>query len=109
MLTRNVWGMLGRVGILGEVGVEYKRWSSKTVANSDTTGVMRVNNGGLSKVQIRMLTVDVAQQVKFGQGTDFQPWLIPLWLDFHVISPPSNRTNYPDIGVQFGGGAEYRT
>ena len=68
-----------------------------------------MSNCGLSKVQIRMLTVDVAPQVKLGQGTDFQPWLIPVWLDFHVISPPSNRTNYLDIGVQFVGRAEYRT
>ena len=109
MLTRNVWRMLGRVGILVEIGVEYKGWISKTVANSDATGVMRVSNCGLSKVQIRMLTVDVAPQVKLGQGTDFQPWLIPVWLDFHMTSPPSNRTNYLDIGVQFVGRAEYRT
>lgn len=108
MLTRDVWGMLERVGILGEIGVEYKRWSSKTVANSDTTGVTGVSNGGLSKVQVTMLTVDVAPKIKFRQGTDFQPWVIPVGLDFHVISPPSNQTNYLDIGVQFGAGAEYR-
>lgn len=108
MLTRDVWGMLEKVGILGEIGVEYKRWSSKTVANSDTTGVTGVSNGGLSKVQITMLTVDVAPKIKFRQGTDFQPWLIPVGLDFHVISPPSNQTNYLDIGVQFGAGTEYR-
>lgn len=108
MLTRDVWGMLEKVGILGEIGVEYKRWSSKTVANSDTTGVTGVSNGGLNKVQVTMLTVDVAPKVKFRQGTDFQPWVIPVGLDFHVISPPSNQTNYLDIGVQFGAGTEYR-
>jgi hypothetical protein len=42
------------------------------------------------------------------QGTDFQPWIIPVGLDFHVISPPSNQTQYLDIGVQFGAGVEYR-
>lgn len=108
MLTRDVWGMLERVGILGEIGVEYKRWSSKTVANSDTTSVTGVSNGGLSKVQVTMLTVDVAPKVKFRQGADFQPWIIPVGLDFHVISPPSNQTTVLDIGVQFGAGAEYR-
>lgn len=108
MLTRDVWGLAEKVGILGEIGVEYKRWSSKTVANSDTTGVTGVSNGSLSKVQVTMLTVDVAPKIKFRQGTDFQPWLIPVGLDFHVISPPSNQTNYLDIGVQFGAGGEYR-
>jgi hypothetical protein len=108
MLTRDAWGLAEKVGILGEIGVEYKRWSSKTVANSDTTGVTGVSNGVLSKVQVTMLTVDVAPKVKFRQGTDFQPWVIPVGLDFHVISPPSNQTNYLDIGVQFGVGAEFR-
>ena len=108
MLTRDTWGMLDRVGILGEIGVKYKRWSSNTVATSDTTGVTRVSSGGLSKVQVTMLTVDVAPKVKFRQGTDFQPWIIPVGLDFHVISPPSNQTNYLDIAVQFGAGVEFR-
>ncbi len=108
MLTKDLWGMMKGIAVLGEIGVEYKRFSSKTVANSDTTGVTGVSNAGLSKVQVTMLTVDVAPKVKFRQGTDFQPWIIPVGLDFHVISPPSNQTNYLDIGVQFGAGAEYR-
>jgi len=109
MLTRDAWGLAEKVGILGEIGVEYKRWSSKTVANSDTPGVTGVSNGNLTnKVQVTMLTVDIAPKVKFRQGTDFQPWVIPVGLDFHVISPPSNQTNYLDIGVQFGAGAEFR-
>ena len=55
-----------------------------------------------------MLTVDVAPKVKFMQGTDFQPWIIPVGLDVHMISPPWNQTAVLDIGVQFGAGAEYR-
>lgn len=55
-----------------------------------------------------MLTVDIASKVKFMQGSDFQPWIIPVGLDFHVISPPSNQTTVLDIGVQFGAGAENR-
>jgi hypothetical protein len=108
MLTHDMWGMLKEVGIVGEIGVEFKRWNSNTVANSDTSGVTGVSTGGLSKVQMTMLTVNVAPKVKFMQGSDFQPWVIPVGLDFHVISPTSSQTNYLDIGVQFGTGAEYR-
>jgi len=108
MLTKDVWGMMQGIGVVGEIGVEYKRFSSKTVANSDTKTVTGVSSGGLAKTQVTMLTVDVSPKVKFRQGTDFQPWIIPVGLDFHVISPPSNQTNYLDIGVQFGAGAEYR-
>ena len=109
MLTKDLWGMMKGIAILGEIGVEYKRFSSETVANSDTPTVTGVSNGNLlNKVQVTMLTVDVAPKVKFMQGTDFQPWIIPVGLDFHVISPPSNQTTVLDIGVQFGAGAEYR-
>jgi hypothetical protein len=108
MLTRDLWGMMKGIGVVGEIGVEFKRFNSQTVANSDTATVTGVSNAGLNKVQLTMLTVDVAPKVKFMQGHDFQPWVIPVGLDFHVISPPSNQTQYLDIGVQFGAGAEYR-
>lgn len=108
MLTRDMWGLTKNIALLGEIGVEFKRFNSETVANSDTTDVTGVSSGGKSKMQITMLTVDVAPKVKFMQGSNFQPWVIPVGLDFHVISPPSNQTNHLDIGVQFGAGAEYR-
>ena len=108
MLSRDMWGMMKNIAVLGEIGVEFKRWDSSTVANSDTTTVTGVSTGGLSKVQMTMLTVNVSPKVKFMQGSDFQPWVIPVGMDFHVISPPSNQTQYLDVGVQFGTGAEYR-
>lgn len=108
MLSKDFWGMMKSIALVGEIGVEFKRFDSQTVANSDTRTVTGVSNGGLSKVQVTMLTVDIAPKVKFMQGTDFQPWIIPVGLDFHVISPPSNQTTYLDIGAQFGAGAEYR-
>ncbi|MBI5315074.1 MAG: outer membrane beta-barrel protein [Nitrospirae bacterium] len=110
MLTKDVWGMMKNIAVVGEIGVEYKRWNSNTVANSDTGSVpvTGVSTGGTTQVQLTMLTVSVSPKVKFMQGSDFQPWVIPVGLDFHVISPPSNQTQYLDIGVQFGAGAEYR-
>ena len=114
MLTKDLWGMMPGVALVGEIGLEFKRWTSANVANGDTQlgggpgGVTGVSNGGLAKVQLTMLTASVAPKVKFRQGTDFQPWVIPAGLDIHVISPTSSQVNYLDIGVQFGGGAEYR-
>jgi len=105
MLTHNMWGMLKEVGIVGEIGVEFKRWNSSTVANLDSA---LGGATGPAKVQVTMLTVNVAPKVKFMQGNNFQPWIIPVGLDFHVISPTSSQINYLDIGVQFGTGAEYR-
>ena len=104
MITKDLWGMLPGVALVGEIGLEFKRWNSSSVMNLDS-----VFNGGIpAKTQMTMLTASVAPKVKFRQGTDFQPWIIPGGLDFHVISPTSSQTNYLDIGVQFGGGFEYR-
>ena len=103
MITKDLWGMLNGVALVGEIGLEFKRWSSSSVANGEA-----LIGGGPAKVQMTMLTASVAPKVKFRQGTDFQPWVIPAGLDFHVISPTSSQVNYLDIGVQFGGGAEYR-
>ena len=44
----------------------------------------------------------------FMEGSRFRPWIIPVGLDFHVISPPSNETTVLDIGAQFAVGAQYR-
>jgi hypothetical protein len=104
MLTKDLWGMAKSIALVGEVGMEFKRWNSSSVVNGEAL----VGNTTPAKVQMTMFTVSVAPKVKFMQGTDFQPWLIPAGLDFHVISPTSSQINYLDIGVQFGGGAEYR-
>ena len=111
MLTRDLWGMMKGIGLVGEIGVEFKRFNSKTATSVVPTAVNAVagpTDNATSKIQVTMLTVDIAPKVKFMQGTDFQPWIIPVGLDFHVISPPSNQTTVLDIGVQFGAGAEYR-
>ena len=101
MVTRDLWGMMNGVAVVGEIGLEFKRWNS-----SGAPSLAGLESP--AKVQLTMLTVSVAPKVKFRQGTDFQPWVIPAGLDFHVISPTSSQVNYLDIGVQFGGGAEYR-
>lgn len=101
MITKDLWGMLPGVALVGEIGLEFKRWDSRPSLGLATLA-------GPAKVQMTMLTASVAPKVKFRQGTDFQPWVIPGGLDFHVISPTSSQINYLDIGVQFGGGFEYR-
>lgn len=111
MLTRDVWGMMKNIAVVGEIGVEYKRFNSKAATSVVPTAVNNIAAGtdnATAKIQVTMLTVDIAPKIKFMQGSDFQPWVIPVGLDFHVISPPSNQTQYLDIGAQFGAGAEYR-
>ena len=115
VLSKDAWGMLSKTWVLGEVGVEFKRWNSRTVTvavPSTCAGALGGAAPGCSvrndTVELTMLTVDIAPKIKFMEGSRLRPWIIPLGLDFHVISPPSNATTVLDIGVQFGAGLEYR-
>ncbi|MDX1412068.1 MAG: hypothetical protein R3351_07910 [Nitrospirales bacterium] len=113
VLSRDAWGMMSGTWVLGEIGVEYKRWNSEEVAQAVPTTCAAAGIGTCSvelkkKVQLTMLTVDVAPKIMFMEGSRFRPWIIPVGLDFHVISPPSNDTTVLDIGVQFAVGAQYR-
>jgi hypothetical protein len=112
VLSKDVWGMMSKTWALGEIGVEFKRFNSNTVtvAVPSTCAAAGIPTCSIrsDKVQITMLTVDVAPKIKFWEGERLRPWIIPVGLDFHVISPPSNATTVLDIGVQFGAGLEYR-
>ncbi len=118
VLTRNVWDLWPGTWVLGEIGVEFKRFKSKRVtqavpstcalADADIGAGLGCTVETKKRVQITMLTVDVAPKIMFMEGSRFRPWIIPVGLDFHVISPPSNDTTVLDIGVQFGVGAQVR-
>jgi hypothetical protein len=105
LLARNFWGLLKGASAFGEINVDYKWLESArtTVAAPALLGDTTPN-----KVNVTMLTVSVAPKIKFNDGKAFRPWIIPAGLDVHVISPPSNRTQYLDVGVQFAAGVEYQ-
>jgi opacity protein-like surface antigen len=102
VLSKNVWGGMDKTWVLGEIGVQFNRLGSKTV-----DGGVSALSGTPAKTQLTMVTIDVAPKIKFMEGSALRPWIIPVGLDIHVISPPSNQTQYLDIGVQFGAGVEY--
>ena len=112
VLSKDVWGMMSKTWAIGEIGVEYKRLNSKTVtvavpSTCSLTTPPVCPGVTTNNVPITMLTVDIAPKIKFLEGSQLRPWIIPIGLDFHVISPPSNTTTVLDIGVQFGAGLEY--
>jgi len=114
VLTRNVWDLVPGTWVLGEIGVEFKRFNSENVTQAvpSTCGAAIPSSGCTvetnKKIQLTMLTVNVAPKIMFMEGSRFRPWIIPVGLDFHVISPPSNDTTVLDIGVQFAVGAQVR-
>jgi hypothetical protein len=113
VLSKDTWGMMSGVWATGEIGLQFNRLASKTVTSAVPTVTALAGTplgGGTTpaNTQLTMVTIDVAPKLKFMEGSAFRPWIIPIGLDIHVISPPSNQTQYLDVGVQFGGGFEYR-
>ena len=104
VLSNNVWGFLPKTSVLGEIGVEYRRFDSNRVIQATSA---LLGAPASTKVQLTMLNVSVSPKIKFNEGSPLRAWIIPVGLDFIVISPPSDDTTYLDVGVQFAGGLEY--
>jgi hypothetical protein len=103
VLSKNIWGAMDKTWAMGEIGVQFNRISSHTVSG----GVTPLTGSSPAKTQLTSVTIDVSPKIKFMEGSAFRPWIIPVGLDIMVISPPSNQTQYLDVGVEFGVGAEY--
>jgi opacity protein-like surface antigen len=54
-----------------------------------------------------MLRVSAAPKIKFMGGSKLRPWIIPLGIDFNIISPPSDAVTVLNTGMQFGAGIDY--
>lgn len=106
VISKDLWGMLSETWVLGEIGVEYKRWNSKTVRSA--TNVLTGIGEERTKLQLTQLTVSVSPKILFLEGSRIRPWIIPVGLDFHVISPPSGDVTVLDYGAQFAVGAQVR-
>lgn len=55
-----------------------------------------------------MLTMGVAPNLKFSEGSEIHPWVIPIGLGFHVNGPLLHQVQYWVICVQYGAGFEYQ-
>lgn len=111
VLSKDVWGGMDKTWVIGEIGLQFNHINSSRVNNAAGSIATHVLTGTTAadpqKVQLTLVTIDVAPKIKFMEGSAFRPWIIPIGLDIHVMSPPSNRTQYLDLGLQFGGGFEY--
>lgn len=91
--------------LLGEIFVDYNKFSNKKVANA--IDVVVSSNSTKQEVSVSELAVIIAPKYRFDGMGKFRPWIIPAGLAFMVNSPPSNTTNYLDVGYHAGLGAEY--
>ena len=124
LLSRDTLGLLPGTWALAELGLEFRNLGAETthfvgpVAECLLVDAVKQqlkvpSAGPLNCTAVRgqenlmMLTVSAAPKLKFNEGGKLRPWLIPAGLDLNVVSPPSDSTNYLDIGVQFAGGLDY--
>ncbi len=78
-------------------------------ANGGTGGAVTgaAGTGACDSVTVSQFSLTAAPKIKFLKGSKFRPWLIPIGLGLHVISPPSNGVTVLNPGMMFGAGAEY--
>lgn len=95
----------GSATLLGEVSVEYAKFSAKKVRQ--TTSAL-LGGTADTEVAVSSLQVLIAPKLRFDtMGGKVRPWVIPAGLAFIVNSPPSDDTTYLDIGYHIGAGVEY--
>ena len=90
--------------LLGEIFVEYSRFSKKTVLQTTSALLGGTNT---SDVHVTELNVTIAPMVRYDGWKVVRPFFIPIGLAFLVNSPPSNDTTYLDIGLHFAGGLDF--
>lgn len=97
---------LGPGSVIGEIMLDYARFSKKQVRQTTSALLAGTNN---SEVTVSEFMAVVAPKYRFDgiAGGKIRPWIIPIGLAFMVNSPPSNDTNYLDIGYHLGAGVEY--
>ncbi|MBW7957053.1 MAG: outer membrane beta-barrel protein [Deltaproteobacteria bacterium] len=97
--------------LLGEIMLDYSRFSEKRVTQTTTTllELDGVGTHNTKEVTVSELIVAIAPKYRFdriGSGK-VRPWIIPAGIAFMVNSPPSDDTTYLDIGYHLGAGIEY--
>ncbi len=136
-LTDDVWGMMANTEVDAELMFEYKNFGAKGFKNAAVSSALKAQPGGQTNnnplctlinlaanggtgsvtgaagqgscdsVTVSQFTVTAAPKIKFMKGSKFRPWLIPVGLGIHVVSPPSNGVTVLNPGMMFGTGAEY--
>jgi opacity protein-like surface antigen len=136
-LTDDVWGMMANTEVDAELMFEYKNFGAKGFKNAAVSNALKAQPGGQTNnnplctlinlaanggtgsvtgaagqgscdsVTVSQFTVTAAPKIKFMKGSKFRPWLIPVGLGIHVVSPPSNGVTVLNPGMMFGTGAEY--
>ncbi len=125
-ISDDAWGLMKGTEILGEVMFEYKEFGvtqGNLLTQQPTSlagptleaigavpaGTTTALAGGATRsVTVNQFTLTASPKIKFLKGSAFRPWIIPVGLGIHVVSPPSESITVLNPGVMFGAGADYK-
>ncbi|MFZ2312037.1 MAG: porin family protein [Methylobacter sp.] len=109
-LTDDVWGAMDNTQVLGELMFEYKEFGGHVQGNALANDPTPLAGGALNprSVTVNQFSLTAAPKIKFFKDSAFRPWIIPIGLGIHVVSPPSESITVLNPGMMFGGGADYR-
>ncbi|MEF3075067.1 porin family protein [Methylobacter sp. Wu1] len=108
-LTDDVWGMMDNTQVLAELMFEYKEFGGHVAGNGIAQNPTALVAAGTPRsVTVNQLTLTAAPKIKFMKDSAFRPWIIPIGLGLHVVSPPSESITVLNPGLMFGGGADYK-
>jgi opacity protein-like surface antigen len=108
-LTDDVWGAMDDTQVLAELMFEYKEFGNNIQGNGLANDpIIIAGPQNPRSVTVNQLTLTAAPKIKFMKNSAFRPWIIPVGLGLHVISPPSESITVLNPGMMFGAGADYR-
>lgn len=108
-LTDDVWGAMDNTQVLAELMFEYKEFGNNIQGNGLANDpIIIAGPQNPRSVTVNQLTLTAAPKIKFMKNSAFRPWIIPVGLGLHVISPPSESITVLNPGMMFGAGADYR-
>lgn len=89
--------------LLGEVFMEYGRYSHKSVRQTTSALLAGTNN---SEISVSTMNATIAPKLRIDSLGVVRPFIIPAGMTWLVNSPPSNDTTYLDFGVPFAVGID---
>lgn len=109
-LTNDVWGLMPKTSVLAELMFEYKNFGDHVQGNAlanKPTLLVAGSTVNPRSVTVSQFTLTASPKIKFFEGSKLRPWIIPMGLALHVVSPTTESITYLVPGVQFGAGVDY--
>lgn len=109
-LSDNLFGLTNQAEVLAELMFDYKNFGSSfnPLIKNYTGGAVGAVVPVSIKNQVTMFSLSASPKIKFMPGSAFRPWIIPVGLAVHVISPPSSGVTVLNPGLMVGAGADYQ-